>query len=43
MTCHVKLRWIYTINWQGLLGQYANYTIDRKEVLQREPGLKSDV
>jgi len=22
--------------------QYANYTIDRKEVLQREPGLKSD-
>lgn len=27
----------------GVTGtQYANYTIDRKEVLQREPGLKSD-
>ncbi|WP_436632816.1 type 1 glycerol-3-phosphate oxidase [Latilactobacillus sakei] len=27
----------------GITGtQYANYTIDRKEVLQREPGLKSD-
>ncbi len=27
----------------GVTGtQYANYTIDRKEVLQREPGLKTD-
>lgn len=27
----------------GVTGtQYANYTIDRKEVLQREPGLKAD-